>query len=128
MIHMITAENRHLYRAELREMHQLRRVHFVEERGWSQLTVRDGGEYDSSDDDRAIYFLALDAEGNIARSGSCVPRDDHGNDAKTKVTADSVGLPGSLYGTIQYLHGRGKRMAPAVAVCTTDAITLSSPP
>jgi ketopantoate reductase PanE/ApbA-like protein len=36
-------------------------------------------------------------------------RDNHGNDAKTKVAADSVGLPGSLYRTIHDLHGHGTR-------------------
>ncbi|HEY1707776.1 MAG TPA: acyl-homoserine-lactone synthase [Rhizomicrobium sp.] len=76
MIHMVTVENRHFYRAELAEMHQLRRVHFVEERGWSQMTVRDGGEYDESDDDRTIYFLALDQEGRVAVSMRARPTDD----------------------------------------------------
>lgn len=76
MIHMITAENRHLYRAELREMHELRRVHFVEERGWSQMTIRNGGEYDNSDDSRAVYFLALDNEGRVAVSMRARPTDD----------------------------------------------------
>ena len=47
MIHIITANNRHIYRAQLAEMHELRRVHFVEERGWSDLTVIGGGEYDA---------------------------------------------------------------------------------
>jgi acyl-homoserine lactone synthase len=73
---MITAENRKLYRAELKEMHMLRRVHFVEERGWSNLFVRDGGEYDASDDDRAIYFLALDDDGRVAVSMRARPTDD----------------------------------------------------
>ena len=77
MIHMVTCENRHLYEAELLEMHQLRRVHFIEERGWSALTVRaDGGEYDACDDERTIYFLALDGDGHVGVSMRARPTDD----------------------------------------------------
>jgi N-acyl-L-homoserine lactone synthetase len=59
MIHIVTANNRHLYRAQLKEMHELRRVFFVEERGWKDLTVIDGGEYDQFDDERTVYVLAM---------------------------------------------------------------------
>ncbi|HEX2591917.1 MAG TPA: acyl-homoserine-lactone synthase [Rhizomicrobium sp.] len=76
MIHMITQENRHLYRAELKEMHELRRIHFIEERGWAAMQVRDGGEFDGSDDDRAIYFIALDEDGHVAVSMRARPTDD----------------------------------------------------
>jgi acyl-homoserine lactone synthase len=76
MIHMVTSDNRHYYEAELREMHELRRVHFVEERGWSKMTVRDGGEFDECDDERTIYFLALDNEGHVAVSMRARPTDD----------------------------------------------------
>jgi len=57
-------------------MHELRRVHFVEERGWSEMTVRGSGEYDGSDDNRAIYFLALDELGRVAVSMRARPTDD----------------------------------------------------
>jgi acyl-homoserine lactone synthase len=73
---MITHENRHLYATELKEMHELRRIHFVEERGWAAMQVRDGGEYDDSDDERAIYFLALDGDGHVAVSMRARPTDD----------------------------------------------------
>lgn len=76
MIHLVSKENRHLYKAQLEEMHQLRRVHFVDERGWSQMNVRDGGEYDDSDDDRTLYFLALDDEGHVGVSMRARPTDD----------------------------------------------------
>ncbi len=76
MIHMVTSENRHLYEAEMKEMHELRRVHFVEERGWSKMTVRDGGEYDDCDDGRSVYFLALDNDGRVAVSMRARPTDD----------------------------------------------------
>lgn len=76
MIHMISQENRHLYASQLREMHELRRVHFIEERGWAALSTRDGGEFDGSDDSRAIYFLALDNEGHVAVGMRARPTDD----------------------------------------------------
>ncbi len=77
MIHMVGKANRHLYRAELEEMHRLRKACFVDERGWSQMTVRDdGGEYDDFDDDRMIYFLALDDDGHVGVSMRARPTDD----------------------------------------------------
>jgi acyl-homoserine lactone synthase len=76
MIHMVTCENRHLYQSELDEMHQLRRVHFIEERGWSRMTVKEGGEYDECDDERTVYFLALDQDGRVAVSMRARPTDD----------------------------------------------------
>jgi acyl-homoserine lactone synthase len=76
MIHLVGKDNRHLFKAQLEEMHQLRRVHFVDERGWSQMNVRDGGEYDDSDDDRTLYFLALDEDGQVGVSMRARPTDD----------------------------------------------------
>ena len=76
MIHVVTYENRELYREQLSEMHALRRKHFVEERGWSGLTVRDGGEYDVYDDDKTIYFFALDEHGRIGVSMRARPTED----------------------------------------------------
>jgi len=76
MIHVVTVENRHFYESELKEMHELRRVHFVEERGWSKMTVREGGEFDECDDERTIYFLALDGDGHVAVSMRARPTDD----------------------------------------------------
>jgi acyl-homoserine lactone synthase len=68
MIHVVTKHNRLAYRDLLSEMHRLRRVHFVEERGWTAMTVRDGGEYDPYDDDSTIYLLAIEPDGSIACS------------------------------------------------------------
>lgn len=68
MIHVVTESNRRLYADALREMHRLRRVHFVEERGWTEMTVRDGGEYDTYDDDQMVYLLDLDAAGQVGCS------------------------------------------------------------
>lgn len=68
MIHVVTQHNRDAYENLLKEMHRLRRVHFVEERGWSAMTVRDGGEYDAYDDERTIYLLAVEPDGSISCS------------------------------------------------------------
>ncbi len=76
MIHVVTASNRHLYRDQLAQMHQLRRVHFVEERGWKDLTIIDGGEYDAYDDERTVYFLALDPNAEVLAGMRARPTDD----------------------------------------------------
>ena len=68
MIHVDTAQNRDRYAAAIADMHRLRRVHFVEERGWSAMTVRDGGEFDAYDDDDMVYLLSLDEAGSVACS------------------------------------------------------------
>lgn len=76
MIHMVTPGNRQFYADQIEEMHRLRKAHFVDERGWSALTVRDGGEYDDWDDERTIYFFALDSQGHIGVSMRARPTDD----------------------------------------------------
>lgn len=76
MIHIVTASNRHLYRSQLAEMHRLRRVHFVEERGWTGLTVVGDGEYDQFDDGRTVYFLALGPEAQVLGAMRGRPTDD----------------------------------------------------
>lgn len=76
MIHVVTAENRIRYLRQLDEMFRLRRVHFVEERGWSGLRVRNGAEIDDWDDERTIYFMALDDLGQIGVCMRARPTDD----------------------------------------------------
>jgi N-acyl-L-homoserine lactone synthetase len=76
MIHVVTYENRELYRRQLQEMHALRKTHFIQERGWTGLTERDGGEYDAYDDEKTIYFFALDQEGRIGVSMRARPTQD----------------------------------------------------
>lgn len=65
MIHLIDSANRHLYGRQLAQMHRLRREVFVDQRGWPLTVGADGGEYDEGDDDRAIYLLGLDEEGDV---------------------------------------------------------------
>lgn len=64
MIHLIEAANRHLYRAELAELHRERRRQFVDGRGWP-LQVRDGGEYDAYDDEAARHLIAFAPDGAL---------------------------------------------------------------
>jgi len=59
MIHIVTAENRHLYGPQLWAMHEQRRLQCVEKNGWVDLVVLDGGEVDDYDDSRAIYLLGF---------------------------------------------------------------------
>ena len=76
MIHVVTLKNRHLYTTQLAEMHELRRIHFVEENGWSDLKVVDGGEVDQFDDERAVYLLGLDDQNRIEVGLRVRPTDD----------------------------------------------------
>lgn len=64
MIHIITNRNRSLYEVELKSMFKLRKTRLVDELGWKLRTVEDG-ERDDYDDEETVYFLALDAEGQI---------------------------------------------------------------
>jgi N-acyl-L-homoserine lactone synthetase len=75
MLHVITGANRHLYKAQLQEMHRQRYEVFVLGRGWN-LQVRDGGEFDEGDDERAVYLLALDSTGSCRSSVRLRPADD----------------------------------------------------
>jgi N-acyl-L-homoserine lactone synthetase len=78
MIHVVTAANRHLYTAALTEMHRLRKVHFIDERGWTGMSVRDGGEYDQFDDEHMVYLLAIEKDGSIGCSMRMRPA-EHGS-------------------------------------------------
>ncbi|MBW3616400.1 MAG: hypothetical protein KY446_01410 [Proteobacteria bacterium] len=76
MIHVVTLDNRGLYARQLAEMHQLRKAFFIEERGWSDRTTRDGGEFDDLDDDRAVYLFGLEPDGSIGLSARIRPTCD----------------------------------------------------
>lgn len=75
MLHVVTGVNRHLYQAQLRQMHRQRYEFFVLGQGWN-LRVRDGGEYDEGDDERAVYLLALNPTGKCRSSIRIRPADD----------------------------------------------------
>ena len=74
MIHLIQAANRHLYTAELTELHRERRRQFIEGRGWP-LQVRGDGEYDAYDDDAADYLVGFSTGGRI--EAACRLRPTH---------------------------------------------------
>ena len=75
MIHVVTADNRAFYESQLDAMHRLRRELFIVGRGWS-LEERDGGEFDRSDDARAIYLLMLDQDAQLLCGMRLRPTDD----------------------------------------------------
>jgi acyl-homoserine lactone synthase len=60
MIHLVTAENKHLYKRELREQHRVRHDIYVDERGWEALRSKDCLERDQFDNDDAVYLLAIE--------------------------------------------------------------------
>lgn len=68
MIHVVTAGNRSLYRRELAMMHAQRAAMFIDQLGWPLQRDASGGESDPGDDDLAIYFLVLEADGALAAS------------------------------------------------------------
>ena len=75
MLHICTNQNRRLYRTQLETMHRQRYELFVRTKGWN-LQVRDGGEYDEGDDERAVYLLSIDDTGSVYGSLRVRPADD----------------------------------------------------
>jgi N-acyl-L-homoserine lactone synthetase len=77
MIHVVTAENRRHYAHQLWEMFQIRKRHYIDERGWAELWHFEGIELDDSDDERAVYLLALGPAEELAGFVRIRPTDDH---------------------------------------------------
>ena len=77
MIHVVTADNRHLYARQLWKMFQTRKRHYVDERGWAELWRFGGAELDDSDDERAVYFMSLDSAEQLLGFVRVRPTDDH---------------------------------------------------
>lgn len=76
MIHVVTAGNRNLYRRELAMMHAQRAAMFIDQLGWPLQRDAAGGEVDAGDDDEAVYFLVLEAGGELAASCRIRPTAD----------------------------------------------------
>lgn len=76
MIHLVTAKNRHLYEAQIAEMHRQRKDLFIDQLGWTAPEVRGDGEFDDFDDARAEYLLYLGPEGDLRASMRMRPTDD----------------------------------------------------
>lgn len=71
MIHIVTGANRHLYPAQLQEMHALRWKYYVEAREWSDLKAQQttpGFEVDEYDDQDAVYLMSLAEDGRLCGS------------------------------------------------------------
>lgn len=77
MIHVVTAQNRRLYKPQLWRMFQIRKRHYVDERGWTELWQFGGAELDDSDDERAVYLMDLDSSEALAGFVRIRPTDDH---------------------------------------------------
>jgi N-acyl-L-homoserine lactone synthetase len=77
MIHVVTAENRHLYSRQLWEMFKTRKRHYVDERGWGELWQFSGAELDDSDDERAAYLMDLGPDEELCGFVRIRPTDDH---------------------------------------------------
>lgn len=60
-VHVITHQNRHVYREAVEQHHRLRHDIFVGERGWQALKRPDGRDVDAYDDEHSVYLLAIDA-------------------------------------------------------------------
>jgi len=60
MIHIVTAENRHLFHHALMEMHRQRKVVFIDELGWPLESQADL-EIDVYDSEEAIYLIEAEA-------------------------------------------------------------------
>jgi acyl-homoserine lactone synthase len=60
MIHIVTPENRHLFRDEMEQAYRLRHRVFVEEMKWTDLAKDDGMEVDQFDNEHAVHMLYID--------------------------------------------------------------------
>lgn len=77
MIHVVTAENRRLYTRQVWEMFQIRKRHYIDDRGWAELWQFEGSELDDSDDERAVYLMALGPAEELQGFVRIRPTDDH---------------------------------------------------
>jgi acyl-homoserine lactone synthase len=68
MIHVVTADNQHLYGPQLDQMFRMRHAFYIEGHGWEGLTGRDGRETDEFDDGDVVYLMSVDAWGEVAAS------------------------------------------------------------
>mgnify|MGYP001773693060 CR=1 FL=1 len=64
MFYVIDPDNRHLYGAQLEDMHRVRKSVFIDERGWN-LKETDGLEIDQYDLPQTEYVLALAEEDRV---------------------------------------------------------------
>lgn len=77
MLHLVTKENRSLYRRELEDLFRVRKSVFVDELGWQLKVTPDGREIDQYDDDDAIYGIGFDWRGKVTMAGRYRHTNDH---------------------------------------------------
>ena len=65
MLHIVTIENEHLYKAEMAQALRLRHSVFVEEKKWTELDRGDGREFDQFDTRTAVHMLYVDATNTV---------------------------------------------------------------
>lgn len=68
MIHVVTANNQHLYGRQLDQMFRMRHAYYIEGHGWAGLTSQDGRETDEFDDGAVVYLMSIDPFGDVAAS------------------------------------------------------------
>lgn len=118
MIHLVTADNRHLYGPQLEAMHRDRAAYFVGDRGWSGLTVENGLERDAYDDDRALYLIGFEADGSIAASVRLRPSDDGSvlSDVFPHLVSEGPARGAGVFEMTRYFGSRARRGASGFAV------------
>ena len=72
MIHIVNAENRAIFAADLHAMHRQRKAVFVDGLGWN-VPVQGEQEVDAYDRHGTIYLLAHDASGDLIGSARLLP-------------------------------------------------------
>jgi acyl-homoserine lactone synthase len=117
MIHLICAENRHLYEQVLAEMHQARTEYFVKGRGWTNLAVEDGREHDAYDAE-AIYLIGFEEDGSIAVSVRLLAA-DHGcllSDVFPHLVSEGPVRGPGVWEMSRYFAARKRRGPPGFAM------------
>jgi N-acyl-L-homoserine lactone synthetase len=75
VLHLVTKDNRALYKPEMDDLHRARKSVFVDELGW-RLRVRDGMEFDEYDDERAMHIIGFGADRGVVMGIRIRPADD----------------------------------------------------
>jgi acyl-homoserine lactone synthase len=60
MIHIVTADNQHLYQDAMEQAYRLRHRVFVDEMKWTDLAKPDGREIDQFDNEHAVHMLYIE--------------------------------------------------------------------
>lgn len=74
-MHLINAENQHIYRRELNDLFLARKQIFADGFGW-KLPLKNGLDIDQFDDERTNYFVGFDTKHNVVMSVRVRPTDD----------------------------------------------------